>query len=115
MDFQSPETTIESNTEAKTNTLKVSLPFSVTDYFALLDWTGRQFREGKPGYLAEHVPPLVKEINLNPSHWVTTVEQSSIRDQSILGTLSQMKAWAKKIGKDWLKGQKITLLKYLTT
>ncbi len=101
--------------EAKADTLKVYLPFAIKDYLLLIDWTGRQFREGKSGHIPARVPSLVQEVGLNPSNWVKTVEKSSIRDQNILGVLSKMKSWAKNIKKSWLKGQKITLWKYQST
>jgi REP element-mobilizing transposase RayT len=107
MDFQPKE--------IKADALKVCLPFAIKDYLLLIDWTGRQFREDKPGFIPANVPPLVREVGLNPSNWVKTVEKSSIQDQQILGALSKMKSWAQSIKKTWLKGQTITLLKYLPT
>ena len=107
MEFQPKET--------KADALKAYLPFAITDYLLLIDWTGRQFREDKPGYIPENVPHLVQEVGLNPNNWLKTVEKTSIRDQSILGVLSKMKSWAQNIKKSWLKGQKITLWKYLLT
>lgn len=97
------------------NSIKVTLPFSQKDYFTLIDWSGRQFREGKPGYIASDVPSIVQNVGLNPVHWITTIEKSGTQDHSIFGALSHMKAWANNIRKKWLKGQIITQLKYLST
>ena len=107
MEFQ------EKNTA--TPALKAILPFSFQDYKLLVDWTGGQFRENKPEYIAEEVPSLVQEAGLNPANWIKTVETSSIRDQQILGAFSQIKNWAKEIKKLWLKGQKSTSWKYAPT
>lgn len=96
------------------STSQVTLPFSQKEYFLLIDWSGRQFREGKPGYIASEVPSIVQNVGLNPSQWINTIEKSRTRDQTILGALSQMRFWASAIRKKWLKGQKITRLKYLT-
>jgi len=100
--------------ETKENTIKAYLPFFIKDYLTLIDWTGRHMREDKPGYIATDVPPLVFASGLNPNHWLTTVEKSSIQDQTIFGPLSKMKEWAQNIKKAWLKGQKMTRLKYST-
>jgi REP element-mobilizing transposase RayT len=97
------------------NLKKVTLPFSIKEYFALVDWTGRQIREEKSGFIATDVPLIVQEVGLNPSNWIKTIEKSRIKDQSILGSLSNMKLWANTIRKRWLKGQKLTQLKYLAT
>ncbi len=93
--------------------LKAVLPFSFQDYKLLVDWTGRQFREDKSGYIAKEVPSIVQETGLNPANWIRTVEKSSIRDQQIFGAFAQIKNWAKEIKKLWLKGQKSTSWKYL--
>jgi putative transposase len=95
------------------STLKTYLPFSGEDYFRLVDWTGRQLGEDKSGYIPADVASLIQEAGLNPTNWLRTVEKSSIQDQSIFGPLSKMKAWAQSISKAWLKGQTITLWKYL--
>jgi REP element-mobilizing transposase RayT len=111
-----PETLMPFQEESqKENSFKVTLPFSQKDYFSLIDWSGHQFREGKSGYIASEVPSIVQSVGLNPAHWINTIEQSRTRDQSISGALSLMKAWADRIRKKWLKGQKITQIKYLTT
>ena len=99
----------------KENTEKVTLPFARHDYFTLIDWTGRQIREDKPGFIAADVPPLVQATGLNPSHWLHTVETSRVQDHQIFGSLSLMKAWAQRIKKQWLKGQTLTRQKYLPT
>jgi len=100
--------------ETKENTLKAYLPFSMKDYISLIKWTGGQIRDGKSGSLSEDVLPLIQTAGLNPKNWLKTVEKSSINDQTILGALSKMKEWAQIIKKAWLKGQRITRLKYST-
>lgn len=97
------------------NTTKVTLPFSQKDYFTLVDWSGRQFREGKPGYIAADVPSIVQQVGLNPTHWISTIEKTRTQDHGICGALTKMKMWANRIHKKWLKGQKLTQFKYLAT
>lgn len=103
---------IPEKTKSSTQT---TLPFSQKEYFLLIDWSGRQFREGKPGYIGSDVPSIVKSVGLNPAQWINTIEKSRMRDQTVLGTLSRMQDWANTIRKKWLKGQKITQLKYLSS
>jgi REP element-mobilizing transposase RayT len=111
-----PETLMPFQDDApKENPLKVTLPFSQHDYFSLLDWSGRQFRADKPGYIAAEVPSIVKNVGLNPANWINTIKKSRTQDQYILGSLSLMKDLASRLRKKWLKGQKMTQLKYLST
>jgi REP element-mobilizing transposase RayT len=101
--------------KSEENAQKITLPFSRKDYFSLIDWTGRQFLDDKPGFIASDVPLIVQEVGLNPSNWINTIEKSRIQDQGILGSFSNMNNWAKRMKKRWLKGQKLTQLKYLTS
>ena len=45
------------------------LPFRLTDYLKLVDWTGRILRDNKHGSIPEKVPPILVQLNLGPKHW----------------------------------------------
>jgi hypothetical protein len=45
------------------------LPFRLTDYLKLVDWTGRILRDNKHGSIPEKVPPILVQLNLDPKHW----------------------------------------------
>ena len=91
------------------------LPFSQEEYIALVDWTGRQIRDDKAGYISPDVPSLVKEMGLNPSHWMKNATTGRKRGPSIMGPLTKIREWATKIEQTWLKGQTLARLFYQTT
>ena len=39
-----------------------SLPVSKKEYLTLVDWTGRQFRPGKPGRISSTRPPIIRRL-----------------------------------------------------
>ena len=41
------------------------LSISVTDYLALLDWTGRSIRADKRGAIPDHLAPILSRIGLD--------------------------------------------------
>lgn len=52
---------------------KGCLPMSFTDYLVLLDWTGRQARQGKPGRIPAHLAPILKRLGIGGDGWMQLV------------------------------------------
>ncbi len=94
-------------------TIKTMLPFALADYFALIDWTGRQIREGK-ACIAADVPAIVKEVGLNPEEWINTVKKFGTEYQGITGTLNKIKAWAAKYKQKFIRNQNLSKIRYLS-
>lgn len=99
--------------------LKMHLPFALPDYIRLVDWTGRQIREGK-GYitksiLADNILPIVKRAELEPGEWMNMVTSYNAPYKNVMGTFASLCQWAQKHKKAWLKGQKVVRQYYLTT
>lgn len=99
-------------------THKNILPFSREDYISLVEWTGRQIRDDKKGYIATNrsvIPSIVEANGLNPAYWLPTIQYYNTPYQNIAGSFSALCNWAVKVGQKWLKGQKISRVRYLTT
>jgi len=45
------------------------LPFRLTDYLELVDWTGRILRDDKHGIIPESTPQILQQLNIDPKHW----------------------------------------------
>jgi len=46
------------------------IPFNLTDYFELIDWTGRIIREDKHGYIKQATPPILERLDVNNRDWL---------------------------------------------
>lgn len=66
------------------------IPFRLMDYLELVEWTGRQLRDGKRGHIAGSLPPLLKRLGLRPDRWLSTCTR--IERGSIIGAESSVKA-----------------------
>ena len=44
-----------------------------TEYLWLVDWTGRQLREDKPGAIDPRVAPILESLGLDGRQWAKTV------------------------------------------
>lgn len=117
MDFQAPmekgETVQNEASPTSHIKLKSYLPFSLPNYISLVDWTGRQVREGK-GHIANNVPPMVQMAGLEPKEWMNIITHYNSPYKNIMGAFASLRDWAAKCGKSWLKGQKVVRQYYLT-
>ncbi|WP_283786379.1 transposase [Bermanella sp. WJH001] len=50
--------------------MPAGLPFKLTDYLKLLDWTGRIIREDKRGAISKTLPPILQRLNINADNWI---------------------------------------------
>ncbi|MDN3680545.1 transposase [Vibrio tapetis subsp. quintayensis] len=60
-----------------TKKMSDGIPFRLMDYIELVDWTARQFRDGKVS-MASDFPPILERLNFNPNSWLevcTTLER----------------------------------------
>lgn len=51
------------------------LPFDLTDYLELIDWTGRIIREDKRGYIKQSTTPILERLAVNNSDWLINSNQ----------------------------------------
>ncbi|MFQ2292674.1 transposase [Aeromonas enteropelogenes] len=59
-----------------------SLPYTLTDYLILVDWTGRAIRGDKRGYIPEALSPILQRLQLDGEDWLKQVmlfKRSGIR------------------------------------
>jgi hypothetical protein len=77
---------------------------SAREYYRLVDWTGRQLRKGKAGVIGEEVRPLLESLDLDAVEWLETVRSYRKRFGLVAGTVSQMRAAARRAGQKWWKG-----------
>ncbi|MCP5326632.1 MAG: transposase [Oceanospirillaceae bacterium] len=46
------------------------IPFRLTDYLELVDWTGRQIRSSKKGSMDKNLPPILGRLGINAEKWL---------------------------------------------
>jgi hypothetical protein len=46
------------------------LPFKLSDYLELLDWTGRIIRDDKRGAIQENTPDILTRLNIDTKNWL---------------------------------------------
>jgi hypothetical protein len=47
----------------------IGIPFKLTDYLELVDWTSRILRDDKRGHINNELPPILKRLSFNKDAW----------------------------------------------
>ncbi len=83
------------------------LPFSLSAYLDLVDYSSRAIVANKRGYTPDQLPPIVERLNLNPDSWLEELNSFKSIGISAVGTVQQIKAFSKQVGKQFAKGFKL--------
>ena len=73
-------------------------------YLELLDWTGRQIRADKPGYIPDSLAPLLEQFSIDTERWLGTVDHYGSLFYRLVGRVEQMVEHARKLGRRWYRG-----------
>ncbi len=80
------------------------LPFRLTDYLELLDWTGRQTREDKRGAIPHYIPPLLQRLQIDPCHWQYLSQNFESPFKAIVGTAHKVREACERLELKWSHG-----------
>src|SRR5262249_1542528 len=80
------------------------LPLSFEKYLELLEWTGRQFREGKRGAIPETLAPILERLRIRSERWLDLIEHFDRWFASFAGHMDELRAAAARAGKRFVRG-----------
>jgi hypothetical protein len=75
LDFKSPLKPLLSFENRLTDELQSGISFSLEEYLALVDWTGRIIRRDKRGYIDNALPPILERLQLTADQWCINATQ----------------------------------------
>ncbi len=73
------------------------IPYYLTDYIALVEYTGRVQLENKRGYIPKDIDEVFMRLDLNPDSWLDEMKQFRSKGRTAVGTLSQLKVFCQSI------------------
>jgi REP element-mobilizing transposase RayT len=79
-------------------------PIAVSDYIALVDYTGRQLRPNTRGRIAAAEPPALRRLGLDAEHWTMQVKGIGSGYWRAVGAIDELLAKAREMGQRWLCG-----------
>jgi len=83
---------------------KEGIPYYLSDYIALVHFTGRIINPNKRGFIDDDLPDILKQLEIYPDTWVVEMNQFKTSDITAVGTVSQLKAFCKSVKKKWVRG-----------
>ncbi|BFM04891.1 hypothetical protein [Halioxenophilus aromaticivorans] len=84
--------------------INTALPFTLVDYFELVDSTGQQLRADKRGAISEKSCRLLASLGVNADHWLDHIEQFGLRYANGVGSVSKLASFANHFRQSWVKG-----------
>jgi len=86
------------------NDMPKGLPFRLTDYIELVDWTGRIIREDKKGAIPNQLPPVLQRLGIEAENWVYLAQNFESPFKSLVGTTLSMRRACTELGQSWVHG-----------
>ncbi len=80
------------------------LQMTVTEYFNLVDESGRMTRSDNRVVIEARLEPILRRIGSNPNTWPETVSRFGSKFYLAAGLLSNLRGFADHLGRKWLKG-----------
>ncbi|PIE43860.1 MAG: transposase [Gammaproteobacteria bacterium] len=74
------------------------LPFRLTDYIDLVDWTGRCIRTDKRGSISQPLPTVLERLQIEPRHWLYLSRHFESHFKRLVGTAFDIKRAACQFG-----------------
>ena len=84
------------------------IPYYLTDYIALVDYTGRAQLTNKRGSIPNDIPDVFTRLNLDPNSWLDELKKFKSKGRTAVGTVAQLKAFCKRMKAKWLVTNTLT-------
>ncbi|MDF1764225.1 MAG: transposase [Oleibacter sp.] len=68
------------------------IPMRLTDYLEIVDWTGRQIRDNKRGYISEAEPAIMARLGIDAEHWLYITQNFESEFKGIVGSVHEIKS-----------------------
>jgi hypothetical protein len=86
------------------NDMPKGLPFRVTDYLELVDWSGRILREDKKGAIPEEIPTMLHRLQMDSRHWCYLTRNFEHPFKHLVGAAHHVRSACETLGQHWVQG-----------
>ena len=86
------------------NDMPAGLPFRLTDYLELVDWSGRILREDKKGAIPAEVPAILQRLQIDARHWCYLTRHFEHPFKHLVGAAHHVRSACEALGQRWVQG-----------
>jgi hypothetical protein len=83
---------------------EASIPYCISDYLRLLDWTGRIVHPDKRGAIDDELPPIIQRLGIDAAAWTLAMRPHGNVFGRAMGRLDALRLHAKTLGQSWVQG-----------
>ena len=80
------------------------LPFRLTDYLQLVDWSGRQLRDDKRGAIDETLPDILARLEIDSRQWHYLTTRFESRFKHLVGAVHSVRKACRDLDRRWVHG-----------
>jgi len=84
-----------------------SIPFTLYDYLALCDWSGRAIHPSKRGAIEGNTPKLIDKLGISPEDWVEVIRNFRRQYGNFAGSERALRQCASDHHHRWCKGVRL--------
>jgi len=84
--------------------MPAGLPFRLTDYIELVDWSGRILRDDKKGAISEALPEILQRLQLDARHWCYLTRHFEHPFKHLVGAAHHVRSACEALGQRWAQG-----------
>lgn len=99
-----PEAPLKPFDGSSHTSINMALPFTLEDYFALVDDTGRCLRDDKRGAISPTAARLINQFGINPDKWIQHIRCFGKTYCHCVGDVKNMRDFAEARQQRWVKG-----------
>ena len=81
-----------------------AIPFNLSDYLALIQWSGRYVDANKTGYIDAQEPDILEELGIDEETWLEAIINFRRQYGSFAGSNMILRRHAHSHGCSWHKG-----------
>ncbi|MGF1760602.1 Mobile element protein [Photobacterium sagamiensis] len=91
-----------------TNSIIKGIPMRLMDYIELVDWTGRQLRENKTGYIESTIPPILHRLSIEQQDWIKACTQLERQRALLIGSSQSIQIATVNFNRSRVQGYRLT-------
>ncbi|BCE03246.1 transposase [Marinicellulosiphila megalodicopiae] len=88
---------------------KNDIPIKLTSYFELVEWTGKQIRKDKKGYLQKDSPKILEELSIDAYEFVNAAQYFESKFHRLIGCVENIYSAMKVLNLKKSKGSKFAM------